>query len=338
MNDVESNCEGRAGVITLNRPDALHALTLPMVRAIRAALEEHVADAQVEAIVIRSSTPKAFCAGGDMRRLRELILAGRFAEAEAFFEEEYALNLAIARCPKPYVALLDGIAMGGGLGLSVHGMHRVVTEHAVLAMPETAIGFIPDVGASYFLNQLEPSVGMWLALTGARLDAAGALACGLATQMTRRERLPALLGALQDARAESIGDVLRRHADQLDTEPAAAALQRQSTGFDASTLAALNKAWRDQATEQGIATHSPAGVGRAFELLKAAHGHSLPRALQLELDAAKRAIRHPDFIEGVRAVLVDKDRRPRWSGGQEPAINAFATAQAVGPATGSHGR
>jgi enoyl-CoA hydratase len=194
------------------------------------------------------------------------------------------------------------------------------------------------VGASYFLNQLEPSVGMWLALTGARLDAAGAVACGLATQMTRRERLPALLSALQDARAESIEDVLRRHADPLDTEPAAAALQRQSTGFDAATLAALNQAWRDQATEQNIAAHSPASVSRTFGLLQAARGLPLPRALQLELDAAKLAIRHPDFIEGVRAVLVDKDRRPRWSGEHERGFNAFATAKAVGPATGSHWR
>jgi len=313
LTQVESGRDGRAGVITLNRPEALNALTLPMVRAIRAALEGHTDDAQVGVIVVRSSTPKAFCAGGDMRRISELSRAGHFAEAEALFEEEYALNLAIARCPKTYVALLDGIAMGGGLGLSVHGRHRVVTEHALLAMPETALGFIPDVGASYFLNKLPPGVGMWLGLTGARLDAAGALASGLATQMTRRDRLPSLLAALQDARAGSIEEVLRMHADPLDITAAAAVLQRQSKGFDAESLAAAYQAWRGQATEQIIATHSPASVAWTFELLRAARRLSLPQALALELDAAKRAIRHPDFIEGVRAVLVDKDRRPRWS-------------------------
>ena len=318
MSQVESKREGRAGVITLNRPEALHALTLPMVRSIRTALEHHLADAQVEVIAIRSSTPRAFCAGGDMRRIAELSLAGDFAEAEALFEEEYALNLAIARCPKAYVALLDGIAMGGGLGLSVHGRHRVATEHAVLAMPETAIGFIPDVGASYFLNKLPPGVGMWLGLTGARLDAAGALASGLATQMTRRDRLPSLLDALQDARAGSIEEVLRTNADPLDTTAAAEALQRQSAGFGADTLAAVIQAWRGQATEQIIAAHSPASVACTFELLRAARRLSLPQTLKLELDAAMRAIRRPDFIEGVRAVLVDKDRRPRWSAASNP--------------------
>src|SRR5262245_28180417 len=319
---VQSKREGRAGAITLNRPEALHALTLSMVRAIRAALEDHVTDARVKVIVIRSSTPWAFCAGGDMRRIGELSLAGRFAEADAFFEEEYALNLAIAQCPKPYVALLDGIAMGGGLGLSVHGRHRVVTEHALLAMPETAIGFVPDVGASYFLNALAPGVGMWLAVTGARLNAARALASGLATQMTRRGRLPSLLSALQDARAGSIEQVLRTHADPLDTTAAAEALQRESTGFNAETLAALNRAWRGQATDQTIAAHSPESVACTFELLQAARGLSLPQALELELVAAKRAIRHPDFIEGVRAVLVDKHRRPRWS---EASTRALAS-------------
>jgi enoyl-CoA hydratase/carnithine racemase len=153
--------------------------------------------------------------------------------------------------------------------------------------------------------------------------------------MTRRERLPVLLGALQNAGAGSIEDVLRRHVDPLNTDAAAAALQRQSTGFDAATLAALNQAWRGQATEQSVAAHSPASVRRTFELLNAARGHSLPRALQLELDAAKRAIRHPDFIEGVRAVLVDKDRRPWWSRGQGRGIDAFDTVKPVDPATGS---
>ena len=318
MTEVESQRHGRAGVITLNRPEALNALTLAMVRAIHAALEGHMADARVEVVVIRSSTPRAFCAGGDMRIIGELSRAGRFAEAEAEFREEYALNLAIAGCPKPYVALLDGIAMGGGLGLSVHGRHRVVTENALLAMPETAIGFIPDVGASYFLNRLPAGVGMWLGLTGARLGAAGALALGLATQMTPRGRLPSLLMALQDARAGSIEEVLRGHADPLDTTAAAEALRRGSAGFDAETLAAVVRAWRSRASEEVIAAHSPASVASTFELLRAARGRTLAQALVLELDAARRAIRHPDFLEGVRAVLIDKDHRPRWNEAFDP--------------------
>ena len=310
--DVEVERIGRAGLITLNRPAVLNALTLPMIRQIRAALDRHVADPAVEVVVIRSSSPRAFCAGGDMRRIRELSLAGAFDEIAAFFTDEYALNLAIAECTKPYVALIDGVAMGGGLGLSVHGRHRIVTEHAMLAMPETAIGFIPDVGASYFLSRLEPAIGRWLALTGARIGGIGAMAAGLATQFIPRDRLPALQADLADASAGSIDAVLARYAEPIDRDAALQALRRRAAGFDAPSLADVLAAWRGSAGAEALAAFSPAALAQTFELLNAAAGRSLKDCLALEFEGSMHAARHPDFIEGARAVLVDKDRRPRW--------------------------
>lgn len=310
--DVAVERIGRAGVITLNRPAALNALTLPMIRQIRAALDAHVADAAVQLVVIHSAISKAFCAGGDMRRIRELSLAGAFDEIASFFGEEYALNAAIAECPKPYVALIDGIAMGGGLGLSIHGRHRVVTEHTMLAMPETAIGFIPDVGASHFLSQLEPAIGIWLALSGARIDAAEALAVGLATQHTSRDRLPALLAALADDAAGSVEDVLQRAAEPIDDEATLAKLRRRAAGFDAPQLADVLAHWRAAAGSEALMAFSPAALAQTFDLLRAARGKSLRECLALEFEASMRAVRHPDFVEGTRAVLVDKDRQPRW--------------------------
>ena len=303
---------GRAGLITLNRPAALNALTLPMIQAIQVALDQHLADPAVQVIVIRSSSPKAFCAGGDMRRIRELSLAGATDEIAAFFREEYALNRAIADCTKPYVALLDGIAMGGGLGLSIHGRHRVVTEHASLAMPETAIGFIPDVGASHFLAKLEPAIGMWLALAGARISGIEAFAAGLVTQLTRREHLEALLAALANQDAGPIEAVLQRFSEPIDQAALLATLRERSAGFDAPTLDAVLNVWRNRAGSHALAAFSPAALVQSFELLQAARGRSLAECLALEFDGSMIAAFHPDFIEGARAVLVDKDRNPRW--------------------------
>jgi enoyl-CoA hydratase len=310
--DVAAERAGRAGLITLDRPAALNALTLPMIRQVRAAFDRHLADPSVEVVVIRSTSPKAFCAGGDMRRIRELSLNGDFDAIAAFFTDEYALNLAISECTKPYVALIDGIAMGGGLGLSVHGRHRVVTEHAMLAMPETAIGFIPDVGASYFLSRIDPAVGMWLALTGARVGGTEAVASGLATQLTPRDRLPGLLTELGDASAGSVEAVLQRHAEPIALPPLQATLRERAAGFDAASLADVLATWRAKAGDGALAAFSPAALASSFELLRNARGKPLRECLAIEFELSMVYARHPDFIEGARAVLVDKDRKPRW--------------------------
>jgi enoyl-CoA hydratase len=316
---VVTSVEGRTGFVTLDRPQALNALTLPMIRGVAAGLAAHVADPHVAWIVIRSTHPKAFCAGGDMRRIRELSLEGRFDEAHAFFDEEYALNAAIARCPKPWVSLLDGITMGGGLGLTVHGSHRVVTEHAVLAMPEMAIGFLPDVGGTWFLPRLPQRAGFWLGLSGARVTGAEAVAVGWATHHVPRASLPALVEALTAPGDASLDTILAAYVTHPDLSAFGKKLERVSQWFGADSLDEIHARLAADASPEATETRtqmangSPSSQAFAFDLLTTT-GSTLEACLATELAASRHVIRHPDFIEGVRAVLVDKDRQPKWSG------------------------
>ncbi len=317
--DITHHRQGRAGFIVLNRPQALNALTLPMIRGLRAALEAHVADPAVQVIVVHATSPRAFCAGGDMRRIRELSLQGRIGEAMTFFREEYALNLAIATCPKPYVAWMDGIVMGGGLGLSVHGRHRLVTERSVLAMPETAIGFFPDVGGSFFLPRLPMNAGRWVGLTGTRLNGDEAAVLGLATQRLDSADQAPLFAALagDDAPVPAVIDRFARPVDDADIR---ARFGRRGQWFEGADIAAIDTrlaaaAGTDPVAAALLATlrsMSPHAMRTSLALLDRGRGHTLPQALDDELVLTEAVIQHPDFIEGVRAVLVDKDRQPRW--------------------------
>ena len=187
MSEPEIYCERRgvAGVVRLNRPKALNALTLDMVRVLRPALDAWERDPAVKCVVVTAAGERAFCAGGDIRHLYDLGRAGRCDEALQFWREEYPLNVRIKRYPKPYVALIDGIVMGGGVGVSLHGSHRVAGERYTFAMPEVGIGFFPDVGATYALPRLPGKVGTYLALTGARVGQGDALALGLATHAAK---------------------------------------------------------------------------------------------------------------------------------------------------------
>lgn len=223
----------RAGtaVIELDRPRALNALDLTMVRLMTRALEEWREDDAVRAVVVRSTSPKAFCAGGDIRAVREAGMRGDDTAVRAYFSAEYGLDGLIARYPKPYIALIDGYAMGGGLGISVHGSARVVTERASLAMPETSIGFFPDIGASWFLPRLPGAVGWYLGLTGVRIQAADAVDCGLATHYVPAAELPALEAALTGE-----GPLADRGADPAE------ALDRFATPAPPSDLAGHREA------------------------------------------------------------------------------------------------
>src|SRR5829696_8380768 len=188
--------KGAAGLMTLNRPQALNALTLGMVRAMRRVPDQWADDPHVTRVVVTGAGGRAFCAGGDIRYLYDLGRAGRYDEALLFWREEYALNVRIKRYPKPFVALVDGIVMGGGVGVSLHGSHRVAGDRYSFAMPEVGIGFFPDVGATYALPRLPGEVGTFLALTGERVRRADAVALGLATHAVPSRSLPALLDAL----------------------------------------------------------------------------------------------------------------------------------------------
>ncbi len=319
---------GAAATLLMNRPRALNALDLPMIEAFAAAIPGLAADPSLRLVVLEGAGGKAFCAGGDVRRIRELALAGDAAGVEAFFAGEYGVNAGIASFGKPWVSLIDGVCMGGGIGVSIHGSHRVVTEHALLAMPETAIALFPDVGTSFALPRLPGGLGNWLALTGARLRGPEAVEAGLATHFVRRERLPALRDALLAGDAAAVDSFAEPVA------PGAIAAQRPaiyrcfshaSLGAIQAALTAEDTDWA-RAQQAVLARVSPTSLAVSLELLRRGVGLDLAGCLAMELALTRTVTRHPDFAEGVRAVLVDKDNAPRWV----PAPDAAAVAALFG--------
>ncbi len=321
--------DGRVGRITLNRPRALNALDHDMIRAIAAALGEWQDDPAVHAVVIDGAGGRAFCAGGDIRAVREASLAGRHDEVAAFFRAEYAVNQTIASYPKPFVALVDGICMGGGIGVSVHGTARVVTEAALFAMPETGIALFPDIGATYILPRLRGKVGMYMALTGARLHGADAAYAGLATHLTDRETIASLPAALAADGMSALATCPRPFE-----APLAANMEAIVRCFGAETVAGIEEKLAAEDTEWGrqtlatLRSMSPSAVLWTFRIVKAGAGRSLPECLAAELALTAHVTRHPDFAEGVRAMVVDKDRQPRWSAPNIAAVDP-ATIEAM---------
>ena len=315
--DAGWQVNGALGELVLDRPAALNALSLPMIRALREGLDTLAADPAVATILIRSTSDKAFCAGGDVRHVRDLALRGESAAIRTFFAEEYALNAAIAACPKPYVALIDGICMGGGVGLAVHGRYRVVTDRARLAMPETAIGFFPDVGTTYVLPRLPGATGLWMALTGASLAGEDAVAAGLATHCVLASDLPHVLAALRRA-PHAVEAALAAHAAPAPPGRYAALRPEIDALFGAWSLAdvdaALERSPSAFAAEARaiLARRSPHSLAVTTALLAAGRHASLAHCLAAELAMTDEITRHPDFAEGIRAVLVDKDQAPRW--------------------------
>jgi len=311
--------DGRVGRIVLNRPKALNALNLAMIRACARALEAWAEDPHVHAVVIEGTGDRAFCAGGDIRALRQYELDGEHERAETFFVEEYALNLMIARYPKPYVALIDGICMGGGIGLSVHAPYRVATEHAAFAMPETAIGFFPDIGATFFLPRLPGALGTYLGLSGLRVTGADAVHAGFATHFVPRERIASLSHAL----AEDGPGALAAYTALLP--PCSLAPHRETIDrcFSADDvpeivrrLAADDSDWSRQ-TIAALRAVSPSALCWTLEAIRRGAERTLPQCQAMELALTRTTMRHPDFVEGVRAMVVDKDRNAHW---QPPTI------------------
>jgi enoyl-CoA hydratase len=306
--------DGRVGRIILNRPRLLNTLTLDMVRAVTQTLIAYRDDPHVHAVVIEGAGDRAFCAGGDIRALREGHLSGDRTGVEQFFREEYDLNLLISAYPKPYIALIDGICMGGGIGVSVHGPYRVATEHAMFAMPETAIGFFPDIGGTFFLPRLPGQLGVYLGLTGLRTTGADAVHAGFATHFVSRADLPALSAAL----AEIGVSALARYAEPLPAftlEPYLAAIDRccaaDTVGEIASRLAAEPGDWAAAALK-ALRTVSPTALGFTLEAFRRGADMVLRQALDAEFLLTRTTMAYPDFAEGVRAMVVDKDRQPKW--------------------------
>ncbi|MGW4335254.1 enoyl-CoA hydratase/isomerase family protein [Rhodococcus koreensis] len=326
---VRTEIRGGVGVITLDRVTALNALTTEMVEAIDAALAEWE-DTGLRAVVLDSASPKAFCAGGDVRAVQENSLAGDPESSERFFSTEYRLNARIAEYPVPFVSLIDGICMGGGMGLSVHGAFRVVSGNATLSMPETGIGFFPDVGASYFLSRLPGALGVYLGLTGARMSAADALYTGLATHFIDDAAITLVPAALADHPHRPVDETLRALGSPSPVGESTLAEHRGQIDwcFSADTLAEIDERLAAAAgdwaatTRDALSRLSPQSLQITLELLTWGRQRTLRECLAAELHLTRDVIRTPDFVEGIRAALVDKDRNPTWGasrfGGLDP--------------------
>jgi len=329
MKSVSIERVGAVGYLILNSPETLNALTLEMVQQLHAGLHQHQDDDRVGVIVLHSAFEKAFCAGGHMKLIRQLQLDGNTAAIEQFFTEEYALNLAIASCTKPYVSLVDGVAMGGGLGISVHGSHLVATEKTLMAMPESRIGFFPDVGASFFLHNLPQRSGTWLGLTAAPVKGAQTVLCGLATHYIEQQKLPTLKQRLEQIPISELSQTIARErvSYELDALNKVACdtefktkMTLRSEWFDGFDRSQIHKKLQENAEQNADAEHllellitgSPHSVSITLTLLEKSMHLTLEECLNLERELAIKSCAHPDFIEGVRAVLVDKDRNPSW--------------------------
>jgi enoyl-CoA hydratase len=320
--DILFQRRGAAGIVTLNRPKALNAVTHSMVLALRAQLARWADDPAVTRVVITAAEGRAFSAGGDIRALYDLGKAGRHDEALQFWRDEYPLNAAIKSYRKPYIALIDGIAMGGGVGVSVHGSHRVAGDRFSFAMPEVGIGFFPDVGATWFLPRMPGELGTYCALTGDRFGIGDGVAGGIATHRVPSDRFPQLLEGL--AGTVSVDAVLSAFNEPATEQPIAArraAIDRLFAGdMVENILAGLDREaetvsadaeWARK-TAAVIRSKCPLSLKLALAQVRRGKAWDFETCMRMEFRIVSRVIHGHDFYEGVRAVIVDKDNKPRW--------------------------
>jgi enoyl-CoA hydratase len=337
--------EGRAGRITLNRPEALNALTMGMVRDITQALNSWRADPAVAVVILDGAGDRALCAGGDVISLYDASPEGRApdpAVGPTFWREEYQLNAAIKRYPKPYVALMDGIVMGGGVGLSAHARHRIVTEKTMVAMPETAIGLIPDVGGTYLLGHAQGRYGEYLGLTGARMDGADAIQAGFADIFMPRAEVAGFVARLAAENGAPLDEIIDEASDK-PVPPSKLAANRELIQkiFAADTVEAMHTAALGttdplaQRVAADLATKSPKALKVTLAAIRAARTMpTLEAALTMEYRIVTRLYEDGEFVEGVRALLVDKDRQPKWSPGTLGAVTPALVADYLSPLAG----
>jgi len=326
---------GQLGLVTLNRPQALNALTYGMALALERQIDAWRDDDAVAAIAIRGAGDRAFCAGGDIRSLYE---NGREDGKRnwQFFADEYRMNTKVKRYPKPYISLMDGIVMGGGVGVSIHGAVRVATERTVFAMPETGIGLFPDVGGTYFLPRLPGRIGMWLALTGSRLKGEDVVRAGVCDAYVASAAIPGLIDFMAHRADWSLGarEALAPAGLTWEIEGDIPHLPDIhylfSFGSVELTLKILEEAGTGWAAQQRatILTKSPTSTRIAFRQITMGGDLSFEDCMRLEYRLARFCMVHPDFYEGVRSVIIDKDNAPRW----DPPTFAGATDAFVAPA------
>ncbi|MBU2531849.1 MAG: enoyl-CoA hydratase/isomerase family protein [Alphaproteobacteria bacterium] len=315
--------EGRAGRITLNRPKALNALTYDQVIAMSEALERWRQDERVHLVILDGAGDRALCAGGDVLSFYERRDDGG-AYAKRFWRDEYVLNAKISRYPKPFVALQDGIVMGGGIGISAHASHRIVTERAMLAMPETTIGLVPDVGGMWLLANAPGHFGEYLGLLGERMNAADAIIFGFSDTFVPSDTLPDLISALVDPGGDSVGvtvahfaaapppPALNERREEIDRVFAAETVEAILAGL-AEAAGGDDAAWQAKAVA-AAESRSPLALKLTLQAIrKARQMSSLEQALNLEYRLTTRLFLSGEFVEGVRALLVDKDKAPKWN-------------------------
>jgi enoyl-CoA hydratase len=320
--DIMFDRRGAAGLVTLNRPQALNAVTLAMVRALAVQLADWARDPAVTRVIVAGAGGRAFSAGGDIRALYDLGRAGRQDDALTFWREEYRLNAVVKRFPKPYVALINGIDMGGGVGVSIHGSHRVAGEKFLFAMPEVGIGFFPDVGATWFLPRMPGETGTFCALTGERLKVGDGVATGIATHHVPAVRFVELTEALCGtvpvdavlaAFAEPPGEapvVARRAA--IDRLFAADQVEDILARLDADAVSGgADAAWA-AATAAAIREKSPLSLKIALAQMRRGRAWSFDDCMRAEFRIVSRIVYGRDFYEGIRAVIIDKDNAPVW--------------------------
>lgn len=320
--EEKSGKEGHLGIITLNRPTVLNSINLNMIHAMHAQLMTWASAEQIKAVIIRAVPGRAFCAGGDLRLTYERHLQHDPSMAN-FFHDEYQLNRFIHHYPKPYIALLDGITMGGGVGISIHGSHRVVTDHMLFAMPETGIGFFPDVGGTYFLPRLPGKIGFYLGLTGARLGSDDCVAIGIATQKVARESLAELTEAIaqhpfgEDAKA-SVTEVIERFA--IPAKPSQMMSEQSALNecFSAHSIEDILQSLHHSSTilckDAGILLEkkSPTSLKITLRALQEGKQLDFDACMRQEFRLVCRFLEGHDFAEGIRAVIIDKDQTPHW--------------------------
>jgi enoyl-CoA hydratase/carnithine racemase len=310
--------KGGGGWITLNRPSSLNAINTDSVKKIAEALKDWEADHEVNYVVIEGSG-RAFCAGGDLRMLYEAVQGKRSAMASEFFKAEYTLNLLIHNYSKPYIALQDGITMGGGMGLSIHGTYRVVTENTIMSMPETAIGFFPDVGAAWFLNRCPGKSGLYMGLTSARVGPTDALYLGLGTHYVPSARLISMKEELSHSNGEQMTDILKKYHQTPEGDSPIKANQSLIDGyFNQPSIEDVFKALSKSQSPFSVETlsvlkqRSPLSLRTTFTHFKKAENMGIQKVMDEDYKLALKWEASNEFLEGIRAAVVDKDQKPKW--------------------------
>ncbi|MDR3477331.1 MAG: enoyl-CoA hydratase/isomerase family protein [Gammaproteobacteria bacterium] len=314
--------DGNLGLITLNRPEVMNALNQAMFVALGKHLKKWAADSHIKAVVIQAAEGRAFCAGGDIRSAYERKLENDPTLPD-FFGEEYRLNKCIYHFPKPYIALMDGITMGGGVGISIHGSHRVATERFVFAMPETRIGFYPDIGASYFLSRLPHKIGLYLGLTGARLAYNDCLELGIVNHVVARDSFPKIIELLAqtslDKHADAtVSELINQFTRATEKSNFMFHQTEIQTCFSKKTVETIidalehyPSAWCEEVTNMLILA-SPTSLKVTLRQLQEGEKLTFDDCMKLEYRLTNRFLKSHDFFEGVRAAIIDKDNKPQW--------------------------